>query len=342
MNRKNFINIALPGSIALGLNATLPTWAKKNAMSIAPMDPPNLKMGDTIGITSPAGFISLEHLQPAIKQLEKWGYKVEIGQTIGKKHGTFGGTDFERMSDFQYMLDNDGINAVLCARGGYGMVRIIDKLNFNKFSTRPKWLIGFSDITTLHCHLFANTGIPSIHSKMCNSFPANPTLASQIQQETIESINFALKGIKMKYNAPFHPSNKLGKGVGKLIGGNLRTLENMAGSNDQINTKNCILFLEDTGEYPYSVDRMLWNLKRAGLFNQLQGLIIGGFKNKVETEEDLFPLSLQQMVHEKITKFEFPVCFDFPVGHQVNNFALKCGVVHQLDVSETGTILTEI
>ncbi|MEE1885385.1 S66 peptidase family protein [Pedobacter flavus] len=342
MNRKSFINIALPGCLALGLNISLPTWARNNTAETSSMVPPNLNAGDIIGITSPAGYISLEDVQPAVKQLEKWGYKVEIGQTIGKKHGTFGGTDFERMSDFQYMLDNDTIKAVLCARGGYGMVRIIDKLNFSKFSASPKWLIGFSDITTLHSHLFAVTGIPSIHSKMCNSFPANPAVASQIQQETIESINFTLKGIKMKYNAPFHPSNKQGKGVGKLIGGNLRTLENMAGSNAQINTKNCILFLEDTGEYPYSVDRMLWNLKRAGLFNQLQGLIIGGFKNKLETEEDLFPLSLQQMVHEKITEFEFPVCFDFPVGHQVNNFALKCGVIHQLEVSENGTILVEI
>ncbi len=339
MNRKSFLNIAIPGGLAVSLSSAVPT----HALNLLPDFgiPPYLNTGDTIGITSPAGYITLDSIQPAIAQLKEWGFKVEIGNAVGKRDGTFGGSDFERQADFQYMMDSDHIKAIMCARGGYGFTRIIDRLNFDKFIKQPKWVIGFSDITVFHSHVAANYAIPSIHSKMCNSFPSNPLTATQIQKDTIESILKALKGVKMNYEAMHNASNRLGIAHGKLIGGNLRTLENLAGSASQMKTDGCILFVEDTGEYLYSVDRMFWNLKRAGMLDHLSGLIIGGFKNKEEAEGEGFGRTMEQIVHEKLSGSNFPVCFDFPVGHQVNNYALKCGIQHQLHVAPNGTVLIE-
>jgi muramoyltetrapeptide carboxypeptidase len=222
------------------------------------------------------------------------------------------------------------------------MVRIIDKFNFEKFKVHPKWLIGFSDITVLHSHVNRNLGIASIHSKMCNSFPDDWTRAEPIQVETILSIREALMGDKMSYSAVWNEKNRFGKASGVLVGGNLKTLESLAGSSSDIRTAGKILFVEDTGEYLYSIDRMFWNLKRSGKLDKLAGLIVGGFKIKVDEPGDEFGKTLQDIVLEKTKKYNYPICFDFPVGHQKNNFALKCGVRHQLDVSETGTTLKEL
>jgi muramoyltetrapeptide carboxypeptidase len=221
-------------------------------------------------------------------------------------------------------------------------VRIVDKLNWEKFKLFPKWIIGFSDLTVLHSHLNKNLGIASIHSKMCNSFPDDWNLAEPIQIETIESIQLALSGIKMKYTATPNLQNKPGTAEGVLIGGNLKTLETLAGTKSDINTAGKILFVEDTGEYMYSVDRMFWNLKRTGKLTQLKGLIIGGFKIKVDQDADDFGRTLQDVVLEKIKAYKYPVCFDFPVGHQKNNYALKCGVKHRLSVSADNVNLKEI
>lgn len=324
------------------LGLSIPKALKASVVHQAAVVPLFLNEGDLIGITSPAGFITSEGIKPALDQIKAWGYKVEIGNTIGKRDGTFGGSDFERVQDFQYMLDHPQIRAIMCARGGYGFVRIIDKLDFSKFLKQPKWIIGFSDITVLHSHLTAQFSIASIHSKMCNSFPASLDTASDLQKQTITSIQQALAGAKMQYNAPFNTSNRRGKVVGPLIGGNLRTLENMMGSASQIKTDGCILFVEDTGEYLYSVDRMFWNLKRAGMLNRLAGLIIGGFRNKEDSPGEEFKITMEQIVHQKIAGTNFPVCFDFPIGHQVNNFAVRCGMPHKLVVSEAGTTLTSI
>jgi muramoyltetrapeptide carboxypeptidase len=253
-----------------------------------------------------------------------------------------GYSDEERARDFQKMIDDPKINAIMCARGGYGAVRIIDRLNFPKLATRPKWIIGFSDITVMHCHLNHNFGIASIHSKMCNSFPDDWSLAEPIQIETIESIQLALSGKKMKYIVTPNPQNKPGTAEGVLIGGNLKMLETLAGTRSDINTAGKILFVEDTGEYMYNVDRMFWNLKRTGKLSQLKGLIIGGFKIKVYEDSDDFGRTLQDVVLEKVKNYRYPVCFDFPVGHQKNNYALKCGVRHKLEVKNEEVSLKEI
>jgi muramoyltetrapeptide carboxypeptidase len=343
MKRKQFLHTIVPSGLLLSANPITLLSGNEEETTNNLIMPGYLKNGDLVGITSPAGYITLKDIQPAVEQIESWGFKVKIGNTIGKRDFTFGGTDEERTKDFQQMIDDPTIKAIMCARGGYGFVRIIDQLNFNKLKLHPKWIIGFSDITVLHSHLNKNFGIASIHSKMCNSFPEDWNNAEPIQIETILSIRDALKGVKMNYPFAANPNNRIGNAQGVLVGGNLKTIESLAGSKSDINTTNKILFVEDTGEYLYSIDRMFWNLKRTGKLDHLAGLIIGGFK--IKPSEDLneeFGKTLYELVYEKIKECNYPVCFDFPVGHQKNNFALKCGVRHKLQVTNNECTLTEI
>jgi muramoyltetrapeptide carboxypeptidase len=337
MKRKDFLSSILPAAISIkAISQEMDEAEKKSSI------PPYLKQGDSIGITSPAGYITLEDIQPALIKLKEWGFKPVIGNSIGKRDFSFGGTDAERLTDLQQMLDDKNIKAILCARGGYGAVRIVDKIDLNHFNKRPKWLIGFSDITVLHSHINRNSHIASIHSKMCNSFPSDWNLAEPIQKETIESIRQCLLGEKMKYQTIANVNNRKGIARGELVGGNLKTLESLAGSCSDIFTKNKILFVEDTGEYLYSIDRMFWNLKRSGKLSQLKGLIVGGFKIKKDDAGEEYGKTLEEIVLEKIKEYNYPVCFDFPVGHQKNNYALKCGVIHQLLVSENVVSLMEV
>jgi muramoyltetrapeptide carboxypeptidase len=340
MNRKDFL-LSSSSLIAATHLSTLKEVSIEEDPS-PKMIPPYLKKGDWIGITSPAGYITLEEIKPAIQAIERWGYKVKVGSTIGKRDFTFGGTDDERADDFQQMLDDPKLKAILSARGGYGSVRIIDRLKWDKFKERPKWIIGFSDLTVIHSFLNRQFGIASIHSKMCNSFPDDWSKAEPIQIECIESINKALSGEKMSYTALPNANNRQGIAEGKLIGGNLKTLETMSATQSDLITVNKILFVEDTGEYLYSIDRMFWNLKRTGKLSNLKGLIVGGFKVKTDTETEDFGKTVEQIVMEKIKKYKYPVCFDFPVGHQKANFALKCGVRHLLRVEEDRSILNEM
>ncbi|MFT3902459.1 MAG: LD-carboxypeptidase [Niabella sp.] len=339
MNRKHFIKssaavLAVSGIRSTGLNAM--------AMQENHLIPPYLKPGDMIGVTSPAGFVTREEILPALTLMQRWGFKIRVGYTIGKRDFTFGGTDADRLNDFQLMLDDPQVKAIMCARGGYGSVRIVDELNWSKFRANPKWIIGFSDITVLHSHISKNFGIASLHSKMCNSFPDVWDEAMPEQVATIESIRKALIGEKMSYRAAYVTNNRTGSASGTLVGGNLKTLESLAGSASDIVTDGKILFVEDTGEYLYSIDRMFWNLKRSGKLNKLAGLIVGGMKIKQDPVDEQFGKQIYEIVTEKIKECKYPVCFDFPVGHQINNYALKCGVKHQLNISESGTMLTEM
>ncbi len=339
MKRKHFINSILPAAaLSLQPQHLFATDDDPENNSILPS---YLKKGDIIGITSPAGYITAEDILSAVLKLKEWGFAVRIGDTVGKRDYTFGGTDEERLNDFQQMLNDKNIKAILCARGGYGVVRIIDKIDFTKFVQKPKWIIGFSDVTVLHCHLNKNFGIASIHSKMCNSFPADWNMADQVQKETIDSIRKCLVGEKIQYDFAANEKNKSGIAEGILIGGNLKTIETLAGSKSDINTDGKILFLEDTGEYLYSIDRMFWNLKRTGKLSKLKGLIIGGFKTKKDDEGDEFGKTLAEIVLEKVNGFHYPVCFDFPAGHQKNNVALKCGIKHKLIVTTQACTLKE-
>lgn len=341
MNRKCFLSaITVLGATLPAAGTIINEGEEENKPVIVPS---YLKPGDTIGITCPAGYITEKDILPAVQQMESWGFKVRLGSTVGKRDFTFGGTDEERAEDFQQLLNDKTIKAIMCARGGYGAVRLVDKLNFEKFLLHPKWVIGFSDITVLHGHLNRNYNVASIHSKMCNSFPEDWTKAETIQIETILSIRDSLRGVKMKYSTLANMQNRTGIAQGVLVGGNLKTIESLAGSKSDLRTAGKILFVEDTGEYLYSIDRMFWNLKRTGKLDKLAGLVIGGFKIKPsEDPAEEFGKNLQEIVLEKVKDFKYPVCFDFPVGHQKNNYALKCGVKHKLIVEKDNCLLTEL
>jgi muramoyltetrapeptide carboxypeptidase len=340
MKRKHFLSsLAATGALAplAGLARGM-----QGEEELAPVIPRYLKRGDTIGITCPAGFITEEEIRPAMLQMMEWGFYIKIGDTVGRKDFTFGGTDEERARDFQQMIDDPKINAIMCARGGYGAVRIIDMIDFSNLATSPKWIIGFSDITVMHGHLNRNYGVASIHSKMCNSFPSNWNEAEPIQIDTILSIKQALTGSAMKYTTIANVQNKMGTAEGVLVGGNLKTIETLSGTKSDLKTAGKILFVEDTGEYLYSIDRMFWHLKRTGKLEKLAALVVGGFKIKNDDAGEEFGRTLQDIVLDKVKEYKYPVCFDFPVGHQKNNFALKCGVLHRLTVAQDGVTLKEI
>ncbi len=336
MKRKQFLtSISQAGILLAASTASFPSDDKPGWKI-----PPYLKPGDTIGITSPGGAISLKAIEPAVQKLKDWGYQVAIGTSIGRQDHTFGGSDKERTDDMQSLLDDPNVKAILCARGGYGSVRIIDRLDFSKFKTSPKWIIGFSDVCVIINHVFQQHRVASIHSKMCNSFPDVWETAELVQKQSIESINDCLKGKLISYNTAASASNKTGKCHGRLIGGNLRTLENLAGTASSPDTRGCILFIEDTGEYLYSIDRMLRNLLRSKKLNDLAGLIVGGFKIKTDSETENFGHTLEEIVLELTQPFGYPICFDFPIGHQKNNMALVCGAEYDLAVSKEVATLT--
>lgn len=339
MNRKNFLYSL---AIAAPAGASLKTWSDHPVPVKEVKIPPYLKPGDTIGISSPAGYITSEQIQPAIQVMESWGYKIKEGSSIGKRDYSMGGTDAQRVADLQQMLDDPNIKAIMCARGGYGVIRIVDQLDFKKFKEHPKWIIGFSDITVLHCHLSRQLNTASMHAKMCNSFPSDWTLADPIQIETILSIRQVLSGMPVKYSGKAVSHNRRGRAEAALIGGNLSIIETLAGSQSDIQTAGKILFVEDTGEYLYSIDRMFWNLKRSGKLENLAGLIIGGFKLKPDDPGDEFGRTLYEVIIEKVKEYTYPVCFDFPIGHQKNNFAIKCGAKHILNVDLNGSSIVSI
>ena len=242
-------------------------------------------------------------------------------------------------ADFQQIINDPTIKAIMFARGGYGSVRIIDKIDFGTFSKSPKWIIGFSDATVFHCHVQQNFAVAGIHSKMCNSFPDDWSAAEPSQRESIESIRECLMGEHMKYSVLPSAFNRIGEAKGILTGGNLKVLESIAGSRSSPDTAGKILFLEDTGEYLYSIDRMFRNLLRSGKLDKLAGLIIGGFRIKPDDPGEEFGRSLERIVLECVKDVTYPVCFNFPVGHQKHNMALRVGAVHGLNVGNSGVEL---
>ena len=298
--------------------------------------PSYLEPGDTIGIVCPAGYMAAERVQVCINTLIAWGYKVKTGTTVGGSSATyFSGTDEERLNDFQQMLDDDEVKALLCGRGGYGMGRIIDRISFRKFRKHPKWIVGYSDITVLHAHLDTNFGIASLHAPMAGAF--NDGGATN---EFVLSLKNALEGKKADYSCAVHPFNRPGKAKGELVGGNLALLTHCIGTRSGYKTKGRILFIEDIGEYTYNVDRMLHQVKRSGLLDKLEGLIIGGFTDMKDTERP-FGKNVYEIIRDVIGDVDYPVCFDFPVSHSDRNYALKIGVNYQLKVGKALVTLKE-
>lgn len=298
--------------------------------------PPYLQKGDTIGITCPAGFMHKERAQVCIDTLQSWGYNVIVGKTLGSDSTNyFSGTDKERLNELQQMLDDSTIKAILCGRGGYGAGRIIEQLDFNAFKKNPKWVIGFSDITILHSHIYSNYKISTLHAPMAGAFNEGGA-----EGEYVLSLKNALEGKKIKYECAVHDFNRKGEAIGELIGGNLALLAHCIGTSSDIKTKGRILFIEDIGEYLYNVDRMLYQLKRSGKLDKLAGLIIGGFTDMKDTERP-FGKTVEEIIKETVNEYDYPVCFNFPVSHGKENYALKIGAGYKLKVGKSKVVLEE-
>ena len=298
--------------------------------------PAYLTKGDTIGIVCPSGYMDYEKATTCIEVLKQWGYGVVIGKTLGNRFHYFSGTDAERLQDLQMMLDDTSVKAILCGRGGYGMSRIIDQLNFTRFNKEPKWLIGFSDITVLHAHVYSRLNIATLHAPMAGAFNE-----AGYKNEFVQSLKKALKGNNSNYACKVHALNRAGYATGELIGGNLSLVAHLIGTASSYTTKGKILFLEDIGEYIYHIDRMFIQLKRSGMLHQLAGLIIGGFSEIKDTTTP-FGMDVFAAIQSHVAEFTYPVCYEFPVSHEQNNYALKIGVKHELKVGKQLVRLKEI
>ncbi len=333
MKRKHFLQSIIPA--AFGTMLLKQGLAVPDPVPVEPAIkmPPFLKPGDTIGITCPAGPVKGASLQECRQAVKNWGLNIKIGNTVDKQWQRFGGTDDERAEDFQKMLDDDRINAILFARGGYGVMRMMDKINWERFARQPKWLIGFSDITAFHCHVQAVYGIPTIHADMGGGF-------SETEDEAARTLRNMLIGKRQEYKTAGYYLNRPGKATGKLVGGNLSLLVAMQGSKSAIKTDGKILFIEDVSEYKYTVDRMMTNLKRSGMLDNLAGIIFGGF-TATKAQEDPYPMSMEEIIFEKVKEYNYPVCFHFPAGHQKENLALKLGTYYNLQVNKENTVLSE-
>lgn len=292
--------------------------------------PPYLKKGDTVAIVCTARKFFPEDAKPAIELLESWGLKVKLGKTIGLDSCQLGGTDQERAADFQEQLDNDNIKAIWCARGGYGTVRIIDLIDFSKFKKNPKWIMGFSDVTVLHSHIHT-LGVATIHSIMPFTVPKAPEHVKQ-------TFHDAIFGNKLVYQVPSKSIDFKGKASGEIVGGNLSILYSLLGSPSSINTKNKILFIEDLDEYLYHIDRMMYNLKRNGYFNEVRGIIVGSMTDMHDNEIP-FGQNEVAIITAIAKEYHIPIAFEFPAGHQKDNRTLVLGKQVDFEVNEKEILL---
>jgi muramoyltetrapeptide carboxypeptidase len=277
---------------------------------------PYLKKGDKVAITCPAKKLPIP-MADAVSLLTGWGLEVVLGDTVNASYNQFAGDDELRAKDMQRFINDDSVKAIIAARGGYGTIRMVDRVDFSRLKTNPKWLVGFSDITLLHSHLISNYNLPCIHGQM----PLNIPDASAYSLETLHK---ALFGEELTYQINVNPLNRTGDCSGVLIGGNLSLLIAVSGSVSDMDYSNKVLFLEDVGEYLYSIDRMLRNLKRAGKLKNLAGLIIGGFRDMKDNDIP-FGQTVPQIIMDVVAEYDYPVCFDFPAGHIPNNCSLVLG-----------------
>ncbi len=293
--------------------------------------PPYLQPGDQVGIVCTARKIDQEALAVALKQIDKWGWKAVIGRTVGLAAHQFAGTDEERAADFQAMLDNPNIKAIFCARGGYGTIRMIDHLDFSTFEKQPKWVVGFSDVTALHSHIHQNHHIQTLHATM-------PIVYPKVLQSCLDNIHHFLTGSALRYRFPHHPLNRKGIAKGALIGGNLSLIYSLVASASDIDTKGKILFLEDLDEYLYHIDRMMINLRRSGKLANLAGLVIGGMTDMHDNDTP-FGKNALEIIAEHTAAYDYPVAFQFPAGHLIDNQPMIFGRTVTLRVNTPHAVL---
>tara|TARA_Y100001934_G_scaffold36055_1_gene41350 strand:- start:977 stop:1885 length:909 start_codon:yes stop_codon:yes gene_type:complete len=291
-----------------------------------------LQAGDVVGIVSTARKITRNELLPAIHTFKSWGLKIFLGKNLYSEDNQFAGNDNQRLNDLQSMLDNKKVKAIICARGGYGTVRIIDSLDFSIFKKQPKWIVGYSDVTVLHLHL-NNLGFATLHSTMPINFQDNT-------KKSLNSLKNALFGTNRSIS---YKSNKACKDAiisGKLVGGNLSIIYSILGTNSDIDTKEKILFLEDIDEYLYHIDRMIVSLKRNGKLKYLKALIVGSFTN-IKDNEIPFGSTVEEIIKHHTNEYNYPICFDFPSGHIKDNQSLIFGAETCININSNNVILQQ-
>lgn len=297
--------------------------------------PPYLKKGDLIGVTCSSSKMDLQAAEYAAGVINSWGYNVHLGITVGTSFHNFSAPDELRLEELQDMLDDPDIKAIIFGRGGYGMICLLDKLDFTKFRKNPKWLCGYSDVTALHNHVHKLYRIPTIHAMMCSGITPET-----VNNEYVNSLRLMLRGKTPKYTCPPHELNRNGKVTGTLIGGNLTLLANLSGTPSQPDTKGKILVLEDLGEYRYNIDRLMYNLKRAGWLDKLAGLVVGSFTEGKELATP-FGQTEYEIISNIVKEYDYPVCFGFPVGHTPENYALTLGLTYELNVGAKQSKLSQ-
>jgi muramoyltetrapeptide carboxypeptidase len=308
----------------------------KNKKFKSTIKPDYLKSGDTIAIIAPSGVLNNRNqaIENAKKLIVEWGLVPIIGKNIYKKNYHFAGNDKQRLEDLQWAFDHENIKAIWCARGGYGSIRIIDQLSFDQFKKYPKWLIGYSDITVLHNKL-NNLGFETIHGMMAVNMEENQKEIN----ESIESLKKCLFGELKSYHINNNKYNRIGKSSGILVGGNLTLLASQLGSSSEINTKDKILFIEEIGEYKYHIDRMLQSLKRAGFFDNCNGVLIGDM-SEIKINSPSWGSSVNELIYDVLKPYKFPISFGIQSGHLKHNESLIFGRNIDLDVKASKTIIS--
>lgn len=297
--------------------------------------PPLLKQHDTVAIVAPAWWDTNEEtiIKETKRILHDWGLEVVIGTSIGARHGQFAGNDKLRLVDLQSMLDNPNIRAIFAFRGGHGSARIIDSLEFTNFFKHPKWLIGFSDITTLHLKMH-QLGVVSIHGEMPKHFP-DPAYAS-----SIHSLKVALFEGAAQITSKPQVYNRSGQTIAPVVGGNLATICSNIGTPTDLDTRGKILVLEDTGEQLYAIDRMIVQLKRAGKLQHLAGLIVGGMVAMKDSADMPFGKTIEELIMEHVGAYKYPVAFGMPISHAAPNLTFLHGAIGELIVTEKSVRLS--
>jgi muramoyltetrapeptide carboxypeptidase len=281
--------------------------------------PEYLKVGDKVGIIAPARSVQPSEMEKCISVLQGWGLEVVLGKHVYDVYHQFAGKDIHRLNDLQNMVDDDTVRAIFCARGGYGILRIIDSLCWDGLKSNPKWVVGFSDVTVLHGHIQRQVGVQTLHAVMPYNF-----FHDQLTDQSIDSLRKALFGEKLEYHWPSHPLNREGKATGILAGGNLSMLYATIGSPSEFDFENKVLFIEDLDEYLYHIERMMLALRRAGRLSRLAGLIVGGMTDMNDNKVP-FGWKAEEIIERVVKDFDYPVSFCFPAGHSNENQALILG-----------------
>lgn len=293
--------------------------------------PPYLKKGDTVSIVATARKVNRTEMKKTIDLLESWELKVQAGKNLYRDQNQYAGSDEERASELQRALNSPKVNAILFARGGYGTVRIIDQIDWKKFIKNPKWLIGYSDLTIVHSHVQKNCNVQSIHAPMALNLSQTGASCITVFKQTL--FGETLRYSSSKQQPHLEKLNRKGKAKGRLIGGNLSVLYSIAGSPSETDFEGKILFLEDLDEYLYHIDRMMMAFKRSGKFSQLAGLIVGGM---TEMKDNTVPFgkTAEQIIHDAVSEYNFPVVYGFPAGHIPNNYPLIMGSEATLNITD--------